>query len=107
MAEQGLRYNEGKRQWSLVDFDSFEDMVKVLTFGMEKYDKFNWKKGLPVTEICESMLRHIFAYLQGEDVDPESGINHIGHIQCNAMFLSYMHNYKKEFDNRFKDVKEK
>ena len=50
----------------------------------------NWKKGLLITEVCESMLRHIHAFLDCENNDPESGLPHIGHIQCNAMFLGAM-----------------
>ena len=101
--DKGLRYNEGKTRWSLVDFDSLEDMVKVLEQGSEKYDDNNWKKGLKTTEIVESILRHTFAYLNGEDIDPESGLHHAGHIMSNAMFLSYMVKYKKDFDTRFID----
>ena len=100
MSEKGTRFNEGKPQWSLVDFYSLEPMVRVLEFGKEKYGRDNWKKGLPTTEICESMLRHIFAYLSGEDIDQESGLPHIGHIQANAKFLSYMDRNKPEFDSR-------
>lgn len=101
--EKGLRYNNGKLRWSLVDFDALEDMVKVLEFGAEKYDDHNWKKGLNTTQVCESLMRHLTAYLRGEDKDPESGLSHIGHIQCNAMFLSYMEKFKKDFDDRHKD----
>ena len=100
---QASRFNTGKPKWGLVDFESLEPMVRVLEFGAKKYVEHNWKKGLPTTEICESLLRHVFAYLRGEDKDPESGISHIGHIQCNAMFLSHMMNFKPEFDNREKD----
>jgi hypothetical protein len=96
----GLRFNEGKRKWSLVDFDSLEDMVKVLEFGAKKYGEYNWQKGLKTTDIIESMLRHVFSYLNGEDNDKESGISHIGHIQCNAMFLAYMQKNKPELDSR-------
>lgn len=96
----GLRFNEGKRKWSLVDFDSLEDMVKVLEFGAVKYGEYNWQKGLKTTGIIESMLRHVFSYLNGEDNDKESGISHIGHIQCNAMFLAYMQKNKPELDSR-------
>ena len=38
--EQALRYNEGKPQWSLVDFKSLEPLVEVLGFGAKKYDIF-------------------------------------------------------------------
>jgi hypothetical protein len=93
------RYNEGKCKWSLVDFKSLEPMVKVLEYGTEKYSRDNWKKGLPVTEICESLMRHLYAFLDGENIDPESGMSHIGHIQCNAMFLAHMID-KEGFDDR-------
>lgn len=109
--EKGLRYNEGKRKWSLVDFKALEPMVEVLEYGAHKYtvrdDKGavlrtganNWKKGMPVTEICESMLRHTYALLRGEIKDPESQLQHIGHILCNAQFISYMINQKPEFND--------
>ena len=103
VTKRAMRFNTGKRKWSLVDFDSLEDMVKVLEFGAEKYSPHNWKKGLSTTEICESMIRHLKSYLNGENLDPESGLPHTGHIMCNSMFLSHMHNFKKEFDDRFLD----
>lgn len=102
----GERYNQGKVQWGLVPQMSLIPMVRVLEFGAKKYFPWNWAKGLPTVEICESLKRHLDAYLMGEDVDPESGLSHIGHIQCNALFLSYMMEHKPELDNRvFKDGK--
>lgn len=98
--EMATRHNEGKLKWSLVSFEALEPMVKGLEFGAKKYGIDNWKKGLPITEVCESMLRHIFAYLGGEDIDPESGLPHIAHIQDNAMFLGYMDLKMPQFDDR-------
>ena len=89
------RFNAGKPQWSIVDFKSLEPMVRVLEFGSVKYSRDNWKKGMPINEICDSLMRHLVAYMDGEELDPESGLSHIGHIQCNAMFLSYMENKNK------------
>jgi hypothetical protein len=94
------RHNEGKLKWSLVDFKSLEPMVRVLEFGANKYEIDNWKKGLKVTEVCESLLRHIHSFMAGENDDSESGLPHVGHIQVNAMFLSYMINDKPEMDDR-------
>ena len=105
MSQLGDRFNEGKLRWSLVDFESLEDMVKVLEFGANKYSEENWKKGLKWREVIESMLRHIIAFLRGEDYDKESGISHIGHIMCNAMFIAYMFKNRKDLDNRFKTNK--
>lgn len=109
------RDNQGKPEWSLVDFKSLIPMVRVLEFGRDKYSektddgtlvsdgRDNWKKGLLVRKTCESLLRHVFAYLNGEDADPESGISHVGHIQCNSMFLGRFDG--TEWDDRGKSDK--
>jgi hypothetical protein len=101
--KQALRYNQGKVQWSLVDYKSIEPMVRVLEYGCKKYAKENWKKGMPASQIIESMLRHTFKLLEGELVDPESGIEHVGHIQCNAMFLAYVLKEKPEYNDLRQD----
>jgi hypothetical protein len=100
---QGDRFNDGKLKWSLVDLDTFEPMVRVLEFGAKKYAAHNWKNGLKTTEIVESLQRHINAFMRGENIDPESGLPHIGHMQCNLMFLSYMMQFRPDMDNRFLD----
>ena len=101
--QNGKRYNEGKLKWSLVSCKALEPMVRVLMFGAEKYDSWNWSKGLKYTEICESLQRHLNAFIQGEDNDSESKLSHVGHILCNAMFLSYMFLFKKDMDDRYND----
>lgn len=35
-----LRYNDNKPQWSLVDFNSLEPLVRVLEYGEHKYSIF-------------------------------------------------------------------
>jgi len=103
MKKGGLRFNEGKLKWSLVSWKALEPMVRVLMFGADKYDDHNWKKGLKYTEVCESLQRHLNAFIEGADNDEESKISHVGHIMCNAMFLSYMFLFRKDLDNRYKD----
>jgi hypothetical protein len=98
---QALRYNQGKLQWSLVDFKSLEGLVQVLEMGAKKYDKHNWKKGMPITQVSESLMRHLFAFLNGENTDSESGLSHISHVLCNAMFIEYILREKPEFDDRY------
>ncbi len=89
------RFNTGKKKWSLVHFKSLDPMVDVLEFGAKKYSADNWKAGLDKKEVLESMMRHLAALMDGEEIDPESNLPHIGHIQCNAMFYEYFrHNDK-------------
>lgn len=83
------RFNEGKPKWSLVHFDSLIPMIRVLEFGANKYAPNNWMKPMDTKEILESMQRHLAALFDGEIYDKESGISHMGHIQCNAMFYNY------------------
>ena len=101
----GKRYNEGKRLWHLLPMEALEDMIKVLEFGAEKYDKHNWKRGFSYTSLLDCLQRHMVAYGKGEDIDPESGVSHLGHALCNLVFLSYFEKYPeqyKQFDDRFK-----
>jgi hypothetical protein len=90
--------------WSLIDFRSFEQMVRVLEFGAKKYSRDNWKKGFTYSSVCDSLLRHLIAFMSGEDFDQESGLSHIGHIQANAMFLGYMRRNPR-LDEKFDDRK--
>jgi len=103
--KRAMRFNKRKPKYSLMDLDSFEPMVRVLEFGSIKYERDNWKRGMPVTEILDSTLRHIAAIGRGEDVDPESGILHISHLQCNAMFLAHTLKNHPEWDDRATKVK--
>lgn len=97
----GDRFNKGKPQWSLLDYPSLVSCVRVLEFGSKKYSRDNWKKGLKVRETAESLLRHLYAMLDGEELDPESGLPHIGHVMCNAMFMSYMIKHRPDLNDLF------
>jgi hypothetical protein len=97
-----MRFNGGKARWDLVDFDALLPLVQVLEFGAQKYAAHNWKKGLYFCGIINSLLRHVYAILRGEDNDPESNLPHVGHIMCNIMFLSWMMQNKPELDDRVK-----
>ncbi len=96
------RHNEGKAPLSMVleAKNALTGCAQVLEFGAQKYDRGNWRKGLSHTQITDSLLRHLSAYLAGEDNDPESGLPHVDHVLCNAMFLSEMTRTHSELDDR-------
>lgn len=100
--ERGERFNTGKLPISMIleARHALDEVAHVLHFGADKYARGNWRKGLSHTEICDSLLRHTSAYLAGEDLDPESGLNHVGHILANALFLAEMVNTHPELDDR-------
>ena len=94
------RFNDDKIKWSLVSWKALEPMVKVLMFGANKYSPNNWQKGLKYSEISDSLQRHLNAFMEGQDDDPESKLSHLGHLMCNAMFLSWMFIFRKDLDDR-------
>lgn len=98
----GARYNVGKPPISMVlDADqAIKGAADVLAFGAEKYSRGNWLGGLSHVEIVDSLMRHLMAYNKGEDIDPESGLRHVDHITCNALFLGQMTAVRPDLDDR-------
>lgn len=83
----GIKYDTGKRQWDLLPFDSVAKIVEVLEFGAKKYTARNWELGFAYSRIFNSLQRHLIAWFQGEDNDPETGLSHMAHAACNTLFL--------------------
>ncbi len=100
--ENAWRWNKGKTEWSLIDFPSIEPLAKVLMYGKVKYAKDNWKKGWKRQDLVDSLLRHTLALSQGEELDPENGISHVGGVLFNAMALEYC-----KLNNKFIDDESK
>lgn len=97
---KGLRFNSGKRRWGLLSWPALGELVKVLEFGAQKYDSWNWSNGLSWTETYESLMRHLNAWYTGEDKDAETGLSHMAHVLCNAMFLLHFIMFKTGKDDR-------
>lgn len=87
-AVPGYRNDQGKPLYSLLPTDALEGVTRVLTFGAKKYAERNWEKGMDWSRCFNSMMRHAWGYWRGEDLDPESGLPHVDHMVCNALFLA-------------------
>lgn len=57
--------------------------------GALKYGRSNWRDaGVRATIYVDALIRHVTAYLEGEDVDPDSGVPHLGHaLACLAILV--------------------
>ena len=105
MSELGHHKDEGKPRVDLLDPEAMLGIAGVLTFGASKYAESNWRGGIKYSRIIGSILRHLFAIMRGEDLDFESGLLHIDHLGCDAMFLSHYLKHPElyaELDDRYK-----
>ena len=84
----GSRFNGGKPRLDLIPLMGLEDCANVFEYGSKKYAPWNWAKGMPWSAVVGCMLRHLSAIQRGEDLDPESGLPHVGHLMCNAVMLA-------------------
>ena len=82
-------------------WEAVEEINKVLEFGANKYAAHNWQQGegFRYTRVLNSLLRHVFAYMRGEDLDPESGLSHMAHAGCNVLFILYYIKNKSRYKN--------
>ena len=57
--------------------------------GMLKYGRSNFRAvGVRATIYIDAVMRHILAYLEGEDTDPDSGLPHMAHaLACLAIIV--------------------
>lgn len=75
------------------------DAAAVLDYGAKKYAEWNWAKGMKWSVCFGCALRHASAILDGEVLDAESGLPHVGHYLCNLIFLlHYTRNYTEGDD---------
>ena len=86
-ALSGSKHDQNKVRMDLLSGAALEEIAKVLTFGAKKYEAHNWRKGMDWSRLYGAALRHLHAHLDGQNLDPESGLSHLAHLGCCIMFL--------------------
>jgi hypothetical protein len=87
---------------NLLSREALEQTAMVMAFGKEKYAAHNWRKGFAWSRPLSAAMRHLMAFNDGEDKDPESGLSHLAHAACCIMFLLEFEKTHKDLDDRFK-----
>lgn len=87
----GMKYDGGKPRMDLLLSgcpNALEQVSAILTFGAQKYAAHSWQT-VPQGEerYLAALLRHLTAHSKGEVNDPESGMGHLAHAACNALFI--------------------
>lgn len=91
----GNKETEGKLMWDRLPIDIIEEVVKVLTYGANKYNSDtpndpNWKHvSDPQNKYYAAAMRHIVEWRKGNLYDNESNLHHLAHAISNLIFLTH------------------
>lgn len=106
----GTKHDGNKPDHTLIPREAMDAMARAFGYGEKKYQRGNYKAGIEYTRLAASCSRHLFAWLAGEDIDAESGNNHIDHALASLAMLAYHMEHSPTLDNRdhkgVKDEKE-
>jgi hypothetical protein len=99
----GKKFDSGKPMLSLIPSGPWLEVGKALTYGAQKYDPYNWTKGIKWSRLIDAKLRHTLAFNAGDDLDDESGLPHLAHSICSDLFLLEFMRTHRELDDRHKN----
>jgi hypothetical protein len=85
---EGRKFDGDKARYDLIPPEIEDAIAKVLTFGASKYGERNWELGMRWGRPYAALRRHMAAWWQGEDTDPETGMSHLWHAACCIAFLT-------------------
>lgn len=98
----GTKYDQDKPRTDLLSSIALIEVAKVMGHGAKKYQEHNWRQGIKWSRLLGAAMRHLLAYMRGEDKDPETGLSHMAHLACCAMFLIEYSVTHKDLDDRYK-----
>lgn len=77
------------------------ETAKALALGAAKYGPWNWRTNrVEIMTYLGAMKRHIDAIIEREDIDPESGASHLGHIAAGCGIVLDAQKHGTLIDNR-------
>lgn len=98
----GIKTDAGKPRMELLSNIWLKGVAQVLTFGAHKYSDHQWRNGIVQSRLIGAALRHILAYLDGEDLDTETGLSHLSHASCELMFAAELAVTRPDLDDRYR-----
>jgi hypothetical protein len=72
------------------------EALEVSKFGAKRYGRRNWQQCTDVSRYVDAMFRHLQCFLEGENIDPDSGLPHLAHALWNVAALRWFQINKTE-----------
>lgn len=97
----------GKAQLHLLPRVAMIACSNVMRLGAQKYGAHNFRDAqVLATTYVSAIMRHMAAWNDGEDIDPESGESHIAHIMANCCIVLDAMAHNTLLDDRWKPTQE-
>ena len=81
---QNPKTPEGNRKPSLalIPGPALVEQAIVHKLGADKYGAYNWREQPKIETMVylNAALRHLHAFIDGQDIDEESGVTHLAHV---------------------------
>jgi hypothetical protein len=87
---------------SLIPLVAEQAIARAMMYGEKKYGRYNYCKGHEASQLVAAARRHLAAWFNGEENDPESGVNHLGHAMANCLMILRQQELGTLKDNRYK-----
>lgn len=85
-----IKKDQDKIRLDLIPSSGIEGIGRAMTFGAKKYSANNWRAGFDYSRLIGSAMRHLIAWKDGQDKDPESNLSHLDHLgACIVMLISH------------------
>ena len=76
-------------------------LAETMKEGFDKYGAYNWERGMPIGDILNHGIRHMYLYLSGDRSE-----DHLAHATWNLMAAMHMEETHPEMEHGLRPVKE-
>lgn len=90
-AAGGIKYDKDKLGWYTMPWEQLKEAQSIIDqYGAKKYGVDNWKKVQGGHDrFLNAGMRHFIDYMQGEELDSETGKSHLAHVIVNCLFAMW------------------
>ena len=85
------KFDDDRIPLQLLPPEALFEIIKVLAMGAKKYGVNDWRRdtinNIPMSRTYGSIQRHLNSWYAGEDLDQESGENHVTHAITQSIIL--------------------
>ncbi len=81
-------------RYDLVSPIGLREVARACAEGAEKYSDFNWERGMPVNDLLNHAVAHVYQFLSGDRSEP-----HLGHAAWNLLAAIHSHELWTELND--------